>query len=142
MSDTLAIKPIHSNADYECALKDIDALFDARSGTSERDELNVLVTLVEAYESVHHPIDAPDPIALIEFAMEQRGADRTDLEHMIGSRGRVSEVLNRKRPLTIAMIRKLSEEWGLPADVLVQSYPLKPAAPRSIVTSTRQTLAY
>lgn len=125
MSDTLAIKPIRSEADYERALEDIEALFDARPGTPKGDELDVLTTLVEAYEAEHHPIDAPDPIALIEFAMEQRGADRTDLEHMIGTRGRVSEVLNRKRPLTIAMIRKLNEDWGLPADVLVRTYPMR-----------------
>lgn len=125
MSNTVAIKPIRSEVDYERALRDIDALFDARPGTPEGDELDVLVTLVEAYEAEHHRIDAPDPIALIEFAMEQRGADRTDLEPLIGSRGRVSEVLNRKRPLTLPMIRKLNDEWGLPTDVLVQSYALR-----------------
>jgi HTH-type transcriptional regulator / antitoxin HigA len=131
MSDTLAIKPIRSEADYERALEDIDALFDARPGTPEGDELDVLVTLVEAYEAEHHPIEAPDPVALIEFAMEQREATRADLEPIIGSRGRVSEVLTRKRPLTLALIRKLNEEWGLPADVLVQPYPLRKPAPRS-----------
>lgn len=133
MSNTLAIKPIRSEADYERALEDIEALFDARPGTPEGDELDVLATLVEAYEAEHHMIDAPDPIALIEFAMEQRGADRTDLEHMIGPRGRVSEVLNRKRPLTIAMIRKLNEDWGLPADVLVQPYPLRQSRPQRLI---------
>lgn len=124
MSNSLAIRPIRNAADHERALKDIDALFDARPGTAEGDELDVLVTLVDAYEAEHFPIEAPDPIALIEFAMEQRGADRADLEPIIGSRGRVSEVLNRRRPLTIAMIRNLTEQWGLPADVLVQPYPL------------------
>lgn len=133
MSSALAIKPIQSEADYKRALRDIDALFDAQPGTPEGDELDVLVTLVEAYEAVHHPIDSPDPIALIEFAMEQRGADRADLEHMIGPRGRVSEVLNRKRPLTIAMIRKLNEEWNLPADVLVQPYPLRRSSARRVI---------
>lgn len=125
MPDTLVIKPIRTEADYERALGDIDTLFDARPGTAGGDELEVLVTLVEAYEAEHHSIDAPDPIALIKFAMEQRGSDRTDLEKIIGPRGRVSEILNRKRPLTLGMIRRLSDEWGLPTDVLVQRYALR-----------------
>lgn len=125
MPETLAIKPVRTEADYERALKGIETLMDARPGTPEGDELDVLATLIEAYEADHHPIAAPDPISLIEFAMEQRGASRSDLEPLIGQRGRVSEVLTRKRPLTLAMIRKLNEEWGLPADVLVQSYPLR-----------------
>lgn len=133
MPETLAIKPVRTEADYERALKDIETLMDARPGTPEGDELDVLATLVEAYEAEHHPIESPDPIALIEFAMEQRGADRADLEPIIGSRGRVSEVLNRKRPLTIAMIRNLKEEWGLPADVLVQPYPLRRSSVRKVV---------
>lgn len=133
MSNILAIKPVRSEADYERALEDIDALFDARPGTPEGDELDVLVTLVEAYEAEHHPIDSPDPISLIEFAMEQRGATRADLEPIIGLRSRVSEVLTRKRPLTLAMIRKLNEEWGLPADVLVQPYPLRRSAVKRVM---------
>lgn len=139
MSETLAIKPIRNGADYERALESIDAFFDARLGTPEGDELDVLVTLVDAYESKHYPIEAPDPIALIEFAMEQRGADRADLEPIIGSRGRVSEVLNRKRPLTIAMIRKLKEEWGLPAEVLVQPYPLRRSAVKRLIKRKAST---
>ena len=133
MPETLAIKPVRTEADYERALKDIEALMDARSGTPEADELEVLSTLVEAYEAEHYPIEAPDPIALIEFAMEQRGATRADLEPIIGLRGRVSEVLRRKRPLTLAMIRKLNEEWGLPADVLVQPYPLRRMRLRTVL---------
>lgn len=132
MPETLAIKPVRTEADYERALKDIETLMDARPGTPEGDELDVLATLVEAFEAEHHPIESPDPIALIEFAMEQRGADRADLEPIIGSRGRVSEVLNRKRPLTIAMIRNLKDEWGLPADVLVQPYPLRRSSVRKV----------
>lgn len=124
MPETLAIKPVRTEEDYERALKDIESLMDAGPGTPEADELDVLATLVEAYEAEHHAIEAPDPIALIEFAMEQRGADRTDLEPMIGTRGRVSEVLNRKRPLSISMIRNLQDSWELPADVLVRMYPL------------------
>ena len=138
MPETLAIKPIRTKADYERALKDVEALIDARPGTPEGDELDVLATLVDAYEAEHYPIEAPDPIALIEFAMEQRGADRTDLEPMIGSRGRVSEVLSRKRRLSLGMIRKLKDKWQLPADVLVRTYPLrKAAAKRPVKTSKR-----
>lgn len=125
MPETLAIKPVRTTADYERALEDIATLMDARPGTPESDELDVLATLVEAYEAEHHAIAYPDPIALIEFAMEQRGATRADLEPIIGLRGRVSEVLTKKRPLTLAMIRKLNEEWGLPTDVLVQPYGLR-----------------
>lgn len=125
MPETLAIKPIRNQVDYERALRDIEALMDARPGTPEGDELDVLATLVEAYEAEHHAINAPDPIALVEFVMEQRGLDRSDLEPMIGTRGRVSEILSRKRPLTLAMIRKLQAGLHLPADVLVQDYALR-----------------
>jgi HTH-type transcriptional regulator/antitoxin HigA len=118
------VRPVRTKEDYEAAIEEIGRLMTARSGTPEGDRLDVLSTLVEAYEAEHYSIKAPDPIALIEFAMEQRQATRADLEPIIGSRGRVSEVLTKKRPLTLAMIRKLSEEWGLPADVLVQPYPL------------------
>lgn len=125
MPETLAIKPIRTEADYERALKDIEALIDARPGTPEGDELEVLATLVDAYEAEHHSIDAPDPIALVEFVMEQRALERSDLEPMIGTRGRVSEILSRKRPLTLAMIRRLQEGLNLPADVLVRDYELR-----------------
>jgi HTH-type transcriptional regulator/antitoxin HigA len=137
MPETLAIKPVRTEADYERALKDIESLMDARAGTPEGDELDVLSTLVEAYEAEHYPIDAPDPIALIEFAMEQRGTDRADLEPLIGSRGRVSEVLTRKRPLSLSMIRNLQNEWNLPGDVLVRSYKLR----KSSSPKTRRTKA-
>jgi len=130
MSELVMVRPIRTEADYEAALMDIGELMDARPGTPEGDRLDVLATLVEAYEAEHHAIDAPDPIALLEFAMEQRGADRADLEPMIGGRGRVSEVLNRNRSLSLAMIRNLKAEWALPADVLVRSYPLKKARTR------------
>jgi HTH-type transcriptional regulator/antitoxin HigA len=125
MPETLAIKPIRTEADYERALGDIEALMDARPGTSEGDELEVLATLVEAYEAEHHAIEAPDPIALVEFVMEQRGLERSDLEPMIGTRGRVSEILSRKRPLTLSMIRRLHEGLSLPTDVLVRDYALR-----------------
>jgi HTH-type transcriptional regulator/antitoxin HigA len=131
MSELVTVRPIRTEADYEEALEEIGRLMTARAGTAEGDRLDVLSTLVEAYEAEHHAIDAPDPIALLEFAMEQRGADRTDLEPMIGTRARVSEVLTRKRSLSLAMIRKLKAKWELPAEVLVRAYPLrKPRARR------------
>lgn len=125
MSEPVKVRPIRTEADYDAALNEISALMTARAGTPEGDRLDVLATLVEAYEAKHHAIDLPDPIALIEFAMEQRGADRSALEPLIGSRGRVSEVLNRKRSLSLQMIRRLKEEWLLPADVLVRTYQLR-----------------
>lgn len=128
------VRPVRTERDYANALGEIGRLMTARPGTPDGDRLDVLSTLVEAYEAEHHPIDAPDPVALIEFAMAQREAARADLEPMIGSRGRVSEVLARKRALTLSMIRKLSEAWGLPAHVLVQPYPLQ----RSAAQSARQ----
>ena len=125
MSEMVMVRPVRTEADYDAALAEIGTLMTARAGTAEGDRLDVLSTLVEAYETEHHAIDAPDPIALVEFAMEQRGADRTDLEPMIGTRGRVSEVLSRKRPLSLSMIRRLKAEWALPADVLVRAYSVK-----------------
>ena len=118
------IRPIRNDADYEAALAEIDKLFGAAPGTPEFDRLDVLATLVQAYEREHYPVAAPDPIEAIEYFIESRGLSRRDLEPYIGSRARVSEVLNRKRPLTLAMIRKLHAGLGIQADVLVQSYPV------------------
>ncbi len=115
----MEIKPIKTKRDYQAALKAIESLMDAAPGSKRGDRLDVLVTLVEAYEAKHFAIDAPDPIAAIEFAMEQKGLTRKDLEPFIGSRARVSEVLNYKRPLTLAMIRNLHTGLGLPAEVLI-----------------------
>ena len=116
------IKPIKSERDYRRVLKEIDALMDAKANSPEGDRLDILVTLAEAWEAKHHPIDAPDPVAAIEFAMDQRGLSRRDLEPYIGSRGRVWEILNRKRPLTLAMIRKLEQATGIPGSILIQPY--------------------
>jgi HTH-type transcriptional regulator/antitoxin HigA len=116
---SMEIKPIKSERDYRKALKEIDSLMDARPNTREGDRLDVLVTLVEAWEEKHWPIDLPDPIEAILFAMEQRGLSRRDLEVFIGSRARVAEVLNHKRPLTLAMIRRLHHGLGIPAEVLI-----------------------
>lgn len=120
------IKPIRTEADYDATLAEIEGLMGAKQDTPEGERLDVLVTLVQAYEAEHYPMEAPDPIALIQFVMEQRGLERVDLEPMIGGRGRVSEVLNRQRPLTLGMIRRLHSGLGLPADALVEEYPLNP----------------
>jgi len=124
----MEIRPIRTKADYRAALKEVERLWDAEPGTPAGDRVDVLVTLIEAYEAKHFPIAAPDPIAAIVFMMEQKRVTRRDLEPAIGSRGRVSEVLNRKRPLTLPMVRALSVLLGIPTDVLVQPYPTRSAA--------------
>lgn len=125
MSEPIAVRPIRTEQDYENALGEIGQLMTSRAGTADGDRLDILSTLVEAYEAQHHVIDAPDPIALVQFAIEQRGLKRTALEPMIGTRGRVSEVLTRQRSLSLTMIRKLKVGLDLPADALVRSYPLR-----------------
>ena len=105
--------------DYDAALEEIERLWGADAGTPKAERLEVFVTLVDDYEAKHHAIDAPDPIAAIEFRMEQDGLSRKDLEPMVGGRARVSEILNRKRPLSLAMVRRLREGLGISADVLV-----------------------
>lgn len=124
----MELKPIRTKAEYKAALREIEALFDAPAKSPEADRLEVLVMLVEKYEAQHHPIPAPDPIDFLNYAMETRGLTRKDLEAYIGSRGRVAEVLNRARPLTLPMIRRLSEGLKLPADVLIANYELRRAA--------------
>ncbi len=121
------VNPIRTEEDYEAALEEIGQSLEAAPGTPEFDRLDVLSTLVEAYEAVHHRMEAPDPIEVIKFVMEQRGLDRADLTPMIGSRARVSEILNRKRPLTLEMIRRLADGLSIPADALVKEYPLSPS---------------
>jgi HTH-type transcriptional regulator/antitoxin HigA len=116
----MEIRPIRTKADYRAALKEVDRLWEADPGTPEGDRVHVPVTLIEAYEAKHHPIPAPDPIAAIEFTIKQKGLTRRDLEPAIGSRGRVSEILTRKRPLTLPMVRALSALLDVPTDVLVQ----------------------
>jgi len=113
------IRPIRSDKDHARALRQIEKLWGAGSGSREAGPLEVLVTLVDAYEARHHAIDPPDPIEAILFRMEQQSLTRADLEPCIGSRSRVSEVLNRKRPLTLRMIRRLRDTLGISADVLV-----------------------
>jgi len=115
----MEIKPINNDRSYRRALKEIDRLMDARPNTADGDRLDVLTTLVEAWEERHYPIDAPDPVEAIRFAMEQHGISRGDLEGLIGSRARVAEVLNGKRKLTLPMIRRLHQRLGIPAESLI-----------------------
>ncbi|MCL4868989.1 MAG: transcriptional regulator [Anaerolineae bacterium] len=122
------IKPIRTEADYEAALKAIDQLWGSPYDSPDGDKLDVLVTLVEAYEARHHPILPPDPIAMILHQMESQGMSRRDLEPYIGSRARVAEVLNRRRALSLTMIRNLQQGLGIAADVLVQPYELHPTS--------------
>ncbi|QCG92435.1 transcriptional regulator [Azospirillum sp. TSA2s] len=124
----MELKPIKTDADFRAALADIEALWDAEPDTPDGDRLDLLMTLVEAYERRHHPMPPADPITAIEFMMEQRGLTRADLEPIIGSSGRVSEVLNRRRALSLSMIRRLSEELRIPAEILIQPYDLMRAA--------------
>ena len=124
----MEVRPIRTKSDYRTALKEVERLWDAEPGTPAGDRVEVLVTLIEAYEAKHHAIPAPDPIAAIEFMMQQKGLSRRDLEPAIGSRGRVSEVLTRKRPLTLPMVRELSALLHIPADILVQAYETRSAA--------------
>jgi HTH-type transcriptional regulator/antitoxin HigA len=119
------VNPIRTEQDHDAALAEIEGLMAAAPGTPEGDRLDVLVTLVQAYEAEHHAIEAPDPISLLQFVMEQRGLDRAALQPMIGDRGRVSEVMARRRPLTLAMIRRLQQTLGLPAEILVRPYQLR-----------------
>jgi HTH-type transcriptional regulator/antitoxin HigA len=122
------IRPIRTKADHRWALKEVERLWDAQPGTPEGDRVDVLVTLIETYEAKHFPILPPDPIAAIEFMLEQKGLTRRDLEPAIGSRGRVSEVLNRRRPLTLPMVRTLSKLLDIPAEILTQEYRTRSAA--------------
>ncbi|MGD0659840.1 MAG: helix-turn-helix domain-containing protein [Syntrophorhabdales bacterium] len=125
----MKIKPIRTQADYEAALGEIERLFNAKRGTAEADSLEVLSTLTEVYEEKHYALPLPDPIEAILYHMESRGLSRSDLEPFIGSRARVSEILNRRRPLTMEMIRRLHEGLGISAEVLIQPYKtLKDAA--------------
>jgi len=114
------IKPIKTRRDHQAAMKEIESLMDAKAGSREGDRLDVLVTLVEAYERQHFPLDLPDPVEAIKFAMEQKGLAAKDLVPYIGQTNRVYEVLNRKRPLTLAMVWKLHAGLGIPAESLIR----------------------
>lgn len=118
----MKISPIRSEKDYQRALARMEQIFDAKRGTVEGDELEILAILVDTYENEHFPIGMPDPIEAIKFRMEQMGMRQKDLIDVIGFKSRVSEVLNRKRKLTLDMIRKLNEVLRIPTEVLVQEY--------------------
>lgn len=116
---SFTIKPIHSAADHAAALAKIESLWDAKPGTRDADTLEVLATLVEAYERQHTPILPPDPVEAIKFRLEQQGKSRRDLEPILGTRARVSEILSGKRALSLAMIRGLHRALEIPLEVLV-----------------------
>ena len=116
----MQIRPIKTKADHRAALKEIEGLMDAKQGTPAGDRLEILATLVNHYEAQHEPIEPPEPIDALLYHMERRGLTRRDLEPFLGNRARVAEVLNRRRPLTIDMIRKLHEGLGISADVLIR----------------------
>ena len=113
------IRPIKAEADYTQDLQDIEALWGAAVDTPEGDRLEVLMTLVEAYEAVHHPIDPPDPVEAILYRMEQQGLTRKDQEPILRSRARVSEILNRRRSLSLEMIRNLHRQLNIPLESLL-----------------------
>ena len=113
------IHPIRTEADYDAALDEVEKLWGSKAGTADGDRLDVLLVLVDDYESKHHSIDPPDPVDAIKFRMEQMNLTRKDLEPLIGPRGRVAEVLNRRRPLSLAMIRSLHHELHIPLESLI-----------------------
>jgi HTH-type transcriptional regulator / antitoxin HigA len=116
----MEIKPVKTKAAYRAALREIESLMGARRNSAAGERLDVLVTLVEAYEREHFPMELPDPVAAIKFVMEQRGLMVRDLEPMLGRANRVYEVLNRKRPLTLKMIWRLHKDLGIPAESLIR----------------------
>jgi HTH-type transcriptional regulator/antitoxin HigA len=124
----MQIRPVKTKADHRAALKEIERLMDAKLGTPAGDRLEILTTLVDHYESQQEPIEPPDPIDALLYHMESRGLTRRDLEPFLGSRARVAEVLNRRRPLTIDMIRKLHAGLGISADVLIRPYSARGSA--------------
>jgi HTH-type transcriptional regulator/antitoxin HigA len=123
------VRPIRSEADYRWALAEIERYFDREPvrGTPDADRFEVLADLIEAYEARHWPIDLPDPVELIRYRMELGGMQARDLAEILGSKSRASEILNRKRALTMEMARRLHEAWGLPAEVLIRPYRLDAA---------------
>lgn len=124
----MEIKPIRTKADYRAALKKIETLMSARAGSPEGERLDIMVTLVEAYEKKHYHLDLPDPVDAIKFRMEQMALAPKDLVPMIGQINRVYEILNRKRPLTLQMIRRLHQKLGIPAESLIKEPDQRRAA--------------
>lgn len=122
----MQLRPIRNQEEHETALAEIYFLWDAKPGTAEADRLDVLVLLVEDYEKQQYPIDPPDPIDLILFVMDANGLQQKDMLPYFGTRARTSEILNRRRPLTLEMIRKLADGLKLPVELLVKPYPVQP----------------
>jgi HTH-type transcriptional regulator/antitoxin HigA len=118
----MKIKPLKTKKDYQQAMNRMESIFDARPGTPEGDELEILGILVEKYEAVHYPIDFPDPIEAIKFRMEQLGFNQKDLANIIGFKSRVSEIMNGKRKLSLDMIRKINTRLNISTDVLIKEY--------------------
>src|SRR6476661_2818203 len=118
----MAIKPIKTKKDYQAAMDRLEVIFDAKPRTPEGDELEVLGILIDKYEQEHYPIDFPDPIEAIKFRMEQLGYNQSDLANVVGLKSRASEILNKKRKLTLDMIRNLHSTLNIPTDVLIQTY--------------------
>lgn len=116
------IKPIKTKKDYDQAMLRLEYIFDAKKGTPKGDELEILSLLIEKYEDEKFPIGFPDPVEAIKFKMEQMGMTQTDLANIVGQKSRASEILNRKRKLSLEMIRKLHQRWHIPTEVLVQAY--------------------
>jgi HTH-type transcriptional regulator / antitoxin HigA len=116
----MSLKPIRNDAGHEAALKEIERLWGAREGTPEGDRLEILTTLVEAYEESRFPMDLPDPIEAVKFRLEQQGKDLKSLVGILGSRTRVYEVMRRDRPLSLTMIRQLNKHLNIPAEVLIR----------------------
>ena len=114
------LKPIRTEADHEAAMEEVAALWGSAGGTPEGDRLDVLVTLIDVWEAANYPMDPPDPIDAILFRMDQQGLTRKDLEGAIGTRTRIAEILNGKRGLSIDMIRRLHDQLGIPAEVLIR----------------------
>lgn len=121
----MELRPIHTKKDYHAALAEIEQLWEAPAKSAKADRLDVLTMLVEQYERQHFPIADPDPIDFLHHVMDVRGMSRKDLEAYLGPRGRVSDILNRVRPMTLDMIRRLADGLKLPADVLIKPYPLR-----------------
>ncbi len=116
------LRPIKNDTDYHQALERLEIIFDAKKGTTEGDELEILGILIDQYENEHFPIDLPDPIEAIKFRMEQLGYTQSDLAKVVGLKSRASEILNKKRKLSLDMIRQLHEKLHIPTDVLIQAY--------------------
>jgi HTH-type transcriptional regulator / antitoxin HigA len=134
----MRIRPIRTDEDHTAALKEVERLWGAKPGTPEGDDLDVLTTLVGVYENARWPIKTPDPVETLGAHMEATGRSQSDLARVLGSRPRASEIMARKRRLTMSMVRKIASDWQLPAAVLIAAYPLKKTSARKTPKSRRQ----